>query len=178
VTEEALIDAIFDREGRVYAAPPAIDQPTAPGGIILPTLAAYLQRPATLAELRALTVVTARPIVRWVLQQLATAHGFDRIADEALRMQLIDFAYNSGPALAIRWLQRVLGVPRTGLLDAATVTAIHAPPAGQIPVLLNQALVAARLEMLHRAVASGTIARKFDDGLETRMLAFSQLVVP
>jgi lysozyme family protein len=192
MTFEQLIDATFAREGTTYGdrtTQPPIDQPTAPGGIVLATLTAYLGRPATPAELYALTVETARPIVAWVLNQEATKHGFNRIVDEHVRNQMLDFGFNSGEALAIRWLQRVLGVPRSGVMDPVTVAAVNltaligvagglAVAGARVMALLNQALLAARLQMLSRAEASGTIDKHFDVGLENRAFSFSELEVP
>ena len=90
-------------------------------------------------------------------------HGLGAIAFEPLRVQMVDYAYNSGPNLAIRWLQRVLRVPRTGVMDEPTRTAVSQ----QHGFLLNQALVAARLEMLDRATDSGSIDRRFEEGSRT-----------
>lgn len=171
---ERLIEGLYDREGRVYAEPPQIDQPTAPGGITLGTLSEFLERPATLEELRALTLEQTRPIVRWVLDRDAERFGLDRIDDEELRSQMLDFAFNSGPALATRWLQRVLRVPRTGRMDPATVAAVNAGD----PWLLHHALIAARLLMIDLSTDGGSIRKAFEEGLENRALSFSRLQVP
>lgn len=177
MTIDQLIDAIFAQEGDQYGDPhtvPPIDQPTGRGGITLPTLTAYRGRPCTVADLQALSQLEARAIVRWVLDRLLVGWRIAQIAPESLRLQLLDFAYNSGPALAYRWLQRVLRVPRTGRLDAATTAAL----ASQDWWLVNQALVAARLQMIDRATDGGTIAKRYEEGLENRALSFSLLEVP
>jgi len=177
MTEDQLIDDIFVKEGLTYGdlqTTPPIDQPTAPGGIILATLSAYLGRTASLAELRALTVTSARPIVRWKLRALAVETGLAAIAFEPLRLQMIDFAYNSGPALAIRWLQRVLRVPRTGRIDAVTRTALEHFD----PWLVNQALVGARLQMIDMWTDAAAQRKAWEEGLESRGLRYSLLEVP
>lgn len=177
MTEDLLVESVFDKEGRTYGdqtTRPPIDQPTAPGGIILGTLSEYLNRPATLAELKALTVETARPIVRWKLRQLATQQGFAAIDFEPLRLQMIDFAYNSGPALAIRWLQRVLRVPKTGRMDLPTFTALELADAW----LVNQALIGARLQMIDLWTDAVAQRRAWEEGLESRGLQFSLLEIP
>lgn len=49
-------------------------------------------------------------------------------ADElppAVRYTLFDAAVNSGPAQAVRWLQRALGVRDDGVLGPATLSAAH-----------------------------------------------------
>lgn len=182
MTEDQMIDAVFVREGSTYEEPPRIDQPTGPGGITLPVLTAYRGLLSHVQDLRALTVIEAREVVRWDLRRLASQAGINRLEFEPLRLQMIDFAYNSGEGIAIRWLQRVLGVPRTSLMDAETVAAAN-QPIRRWPVLVHQALIAARLEMIDLstdAFAAGRkgIDKKFEEGLENRALTFSLLEVP
>lgn len=180
MTDAQLVEAVFDREGRTYGdqtTHPPIDQPTAPGGIILSTLSDYIGHKATLAELKALTVETARPIVRWKLRQLAKQQQFDLIGFGPLRLQMIDFAYNSGPSLAIRWLQRVLRVPRTGRMDEATFAALS-PVGYETGFLVNQALIAARLQMIDLWTDAVAQRKAWEEGLESRGLLFSLLEIP
>lgn len=177
MTEADLVESIFVKEGVVYGdetTHPPIDQPTGPGGITLPTLSEFFGRPATVSELKSLTKTSATPIVRWKLAQIARRTGLYAIAFEPLRLQMVDFSYNSGPGLAIRWLQRVLRVPRTSRMDAVTVEAVSLADG----FLVNQALVAARVEMIALAVDSGKISKIFEQGLENRALTFSLLTVP
>ena len=177
MTEDQLIDGTFDREGRTYGdqtTHPPIDQPTAPGGIILATLSAYLGRQATLAELKALTVETARPVVRWELRSLAFAHRLDQILFEPLRLQMTDFAYNSGPGTAIKWLQSVLRVPIDGRIGPVTLRALY----DQDEWLINQALVGARLQFVDRWTGKAAQRKAWEEGLESRGLLFSLLEVP
>jgi lysozyme family protein len=182
MTEEQLIADIFVKEGDTYGdttTHPPIDQPTARGGITLPVLRAYIAATRaplapTLTTLRALTRLQAEDIVRWNLRAIAAANRFDAIAFAPLRLQLIDFAYNSGAGLAIRWLQRALRVPRSSTMDAATVAALAAAD----PWLVNQALVAARLQMVDLWTDGDAPAKKFEEGVESRALTFSLLEVP
>lgn len=185
MTEDVVVDGVFEKEGDAYAdehSSPPIDQPTGPGGITLPVLSAFRGRSCTVADLKALAVTEAREVVRWKLRQLSLTNRISAVDDEAVRNQLLDFAYNSGGSLAIRWFQRVLGVPRTGIMDAATVAAANAPQA-RAHVLLNQALVAARLQMVDMATDAAKAGRKgidakYEEGLENRALRFSALEVP
>ncbi len=179
MTEDDLLDAIGQREGLTYAEPPAIDQPTSAYGLILPAVQAWAKQcaPGVLIgvdTLRTMPAVKAREIARWHLRDLAEREGLNQIQDEDLRLQMLDFAYNSGAPRAIRWLQRVLQLPRTGRMD--DVTRVNLPYNN--PGLVHHALIGARVQMIHRAVAEGTIDKKFESGLLTRALSFSRLEVP
>jgi lysozyme family protein len=186
ITEEQLVDGVFVREGDAYGdkdTKPPIDQPTARGGLTLDVVAAYMRamgRPApTVQTLKDMTHAEARAIVRWEMQQLAHEHGLDQIPSEPLRLQVLDWAYNSGPALAIRWLQRVLGVKRTGVMDPVTVAAVKYPDLKRIYVWISESVLAARLRMIDMATdPGGKVDHKFEEGLENRALSFSQLEVP
>jgi lysozyme family protein len=182
VSLDDLVESVFAKEGVTYGdkdTHPPIDQPTGAGGITLDSLHAFIAATAsplapTIATLRLLTKETAAPIVRWQLQNLSTQARLDVIVFEPLRLQMIDFAYNSGPALAVRWLQRVLRVPRTGHIDEMTETALR----NDDPWLVNQALVGARLQMIDMWTDSHAQAKAWEEGLESRGLSFSQLEVP
>lgn len=173
-----LIDDVFKKEGDKYGdqnTVPPIDQPTGRGGIILPTLSAYFGRPATIDELKTLTHEKAREVVWWKLQSISERAGLDVISFEPLRLQMIDFAYNSGEGLAVRWLQRVLRSPRTSKMDEVTVAALT----NADQWLVNQALIAARLQMIDMATdPGGSVDKKYEEGLENRALTFSLLTVP
>ena|SRR3990167_4345552 len=187
MTEDQLIADVFVKEGDVYGdttTHPPIDQPTARGGIVLATLRAYIAAThsplaGTVTTLKALTREQAEAIVRWKLREDEKANKFDRIAFEPLRLQMRDFAYNSGPPLAIRWLQRVLRVPRTGVMDAATFAVLaEYGPNPFVVFLINQALIAARLQMVDMWTDSNKQAKAWEEGVESRGLTFSLLEVP
>lgn len=182
MTEEDLVTDVFAKEGDRYGdqtTDPPIDQPTARGGIILPTLQSYYHeyapgRRATVLDLQTMSHAQAREVVRWVLRQLEKKYGLGFIGFEPLRLQMLDFAYNSPAELAIRWLQRVLRVPRTGRMDQETFAALERCD----PWLVHQALVGARLQMIDRATDSGAVDKRFEEGLENRAHKFSLLEVP
>ncbi len=188
-TEDDLIDDIFVREGDRYGDPttrPPIDQPTARGGVVLGTLQDYLDAHgggiATIEQLQTLTHVAAAEIIRWKLRQIGREALIDAIDFEPLRLQMIDFAYNSDAPLAMRWLQRVLRVPRTGRMDEPTLSALD----GSDLWLVHQALIAARLQMIDlwsdpdptRPKDVNVRRKQFEEGLENRALTFSLLAVP
>jgi lysozyme family protein len=177
ITMEQLVEDTFEKEGRTYGdqhTRPPIDQPTAPGGIILATLSEFLGRPATLEELRALTVETSRPIVHWKHEQNAVRHGLTVISFDPLRVQMLDFCFNSGPGIAIRWLQRVLRVESDGVIGPSTKAALEAADLW----LVHQALIAARLQMIDMWTDAAARRKAWEEGLENRALTFSLLAVP
>jgi lysozyme family protein len=166
MTDEQIIAEVIEREGGF--ADVANDRGSfTKYGITAATLGQWrkLGRPATRAEVRALTSAEAADIyrVRYVQNP-----GFDRIVFQPLRVQLIDFGVNSGPERAIRWLQRVCRVaPVDGVLGQATAAAVNALPGW----LVNEALVAARLYMVD-ATSDAPDQKAFEEGWENRALSF------
>lgn len=74
--------------------------------------------------------------------------GFDKISDQRLREQLVDFGVNSGPALAVSKLQEILKVKIDGVLGPKTLAAINA----EDPRWLANKLAVARIKMIGRLV--------------------------
>ena len=75
----------------------------------------------------------------------------------------------SGETRATRWLQRAIGLPATGALDPATLSALNGLPAA----LVNNALVAARVAMYQSIVQSEPKQVKFLHGWINRAVSFS-----
>lgn len=92
-------------------------------GITAQTLGNWrkLGRKATAAEVRALKPEEARAIV---VSQYAKPIRFDDLP-VGLDYAVLDFAVNSGPGQAVSSLQRVLGVPRDGVIGTNTLAAIR-----------------------------------------------------
>lgn len=90
-------------------------------GITQTTLSAWLGRPATLTELKALTPEHAKAIYE------ALYYERPRIAmlPEPLDDLMFDFAVNSGPFIAIRALQETLGLPADMVIGPVTLAACH-----------------------------------------------------
>jgi lysozyme family protein len=170
MTEASLVDGILEREGDHYEEPPKIDQPTACGGITAASLAEDRGWPVsaiTKEMLKAIDVPEAKAIIGRRIQRFATSYGFNRVAFEPMRVQLIDFAYNSGADRAIRWLQRTIGLPEalvTGKFDDRTWAALARFP----PVLVNNALAASRAH----AAWHGRMDEKFAAGVAHRAIEF------
>lgn len=101
------------------------DDPQDPGGatnfgVTIGTLSLWLGRPATKAEVKALTVAKVAPIYR--RKYWDAIQGDDLPA--GLDYALFDFAVNSGPKRAIIGLQRALGVGDDGKLGPITLAAV------------------------------------------------------
>ncbi len=181
MTEDDLLDAIGQREGLDYGdetSTPPRDQPTGPYGLTLPIVQAWATSGGVVLgganALRTLPPEKAREIARWHLRQLGEREGLNHIVLPMLRLQMLDFAWTSGRPRAIRWLQRVLNVPRTGQMDLETQRVLNMLSSG----LVHHALIAARVQMIHRSVAEGLIDKRDESGLLTRALSFSRLEVP
>lgn len=166
MTTDTLIGDILRREGGYVDHPADTGGPTK-YGITARTLGEWrsLNRPATRAEVQALTRAEAETICR--LRYLERP-GFHRIAYAPLQAQMVDFAYHSGPALAVRWLQRVIGAPVTGVFDATTAAELGRHDQR----IVNDALVAARLYMVERVTDTTPSQRVFEEGWEGRALEF------
>lgn len=163
---EAVISGLLEREGGYVDRHDDTGGPTNMG-ITAATLGIWrhLGRHATRDEVRKLQEPEARAIYykRYVMDP-----GFDKLAFEPLIAQMVDFGVTSGPPRAIRWLQRVLGVPVTGLLDDRTGKALNLYP----PRLVNDALVAARAFMVDAVTDSHLEDKQFEEGWESRALSF------
>jgi len=163
---EAEIARLFEREGgAAYTVTPGDRGGPTKWGITLATLARVRKRPCTEDDVHALTATEAVRIAR---QEFVTRPRFDQVPDPLLREQLIDFGYVSGPERAIRWLQRVMGTPVTGVLDQGMVETLH-----QMPLrLVNNGLVAARLYMIDSMTDCHADQKRFEEGWENRALLF------
>lgn len=175
---QVLVKSVFLKEGDIYSEPPKNDQPTGRGGITLGALQRYRTaheevKKATVADLKALTRPKAEAVVQWLLESLGEELQLEEIVFEDLRMQVLDFAYNSGGPLALRWLQRVLRVPRTGRMDDMTIEALGVHDQW----LVHHALIAARLQMIDMWTDAPE-NKKFEEGLENRVHSFSLLQIP
>lgn len=175
MTENELLDGIVQREGGYQEDPQDrgnANQGATNFGITSKAWGIYLGlgRQATRAEMKALTIAQAHQFYR---DRYILHSPFLPLQHEPLRVQMMDFAINSGTALAIRWLQRTLEVPVSGWMDDRTVKAANAYPGG----LVNKAVCCARLFMLDWATdPGGSVDAGFEEGLESRALSLSGFV--
>lgn len=123
MTNEDIVAAIIAHEGGLNDGIARID----PGGvtkygITKPALAKYLGRAVSDDEVRALDVATARAIY---FEDYLAKPGFVTLADWRVRYAVADFGVNSGPSLATRYLQEVVGATQDGRLGANTIGRVN-----------------------------------------------------
>lgn len=103
-----------------------VDNPADPGGatnlgVTIGTLSSVYGRPATKAEVKALTPATVAPIYRKLYW--GVVHGDD--LPSGVDYAAFDFAVNSGPKRAAMALQRVVGVADDGRIGDVTLAAVR-----------------------------------------------------
>jgi len=170
----ALLTGILQREGGFRDKPGDRGGPTN-YGITLATLAAWRRQPIsqlTSDDVRRLTTFEAKAI--YAARYIAP---FEPVPYPPLREQLIDFGVNSGVPRAVRWLQRILGLPADGILGPQTqehLTILSQQAVGLRPALavVNDALVAARSYMIDATEDAGQIPASDEEGVESRALSF------
>jgi lysozyme family protein len=120
--------ATFDRAFDLVIAHEGgyVDHPKDPGGatklgVTQKTLSAWMGRPASKADVKALTPAAVMPIYR--KQYWDAVRGDDLPA--GLDYAVFDYAVNSGPGRAARDLQRTLRVAADGVIGAMTLDAAH-----------------------------------------------------
>ena len=113
---EQAFSAVIKHEGGY------VDHPKDPGGatnlgVTIGTLSGWLGRPATKAEVRALTLATVKPIYK--------KNYWDRIRGDDLPAGLdyavFDYAVNSGPSRAAISLQTIVGAAPDGKIGPLTL---------------------------------------------------------
>jgi lysozyme family protein len=102
-----------------------VDHPRDPGGatnlgVTIGTLSGWLGRPATKAEVRALTVDAVAPIYRKNYWDAVRADELPAGVDYCV----FDFGVNSGPRRAIMALQRAVNVADDGAIGPITLAAV------------------------------------------------------
>jgi len=104
-----------------------VDDPEDPGGatnlgVDIHTLSGELGRPATVADVKALTVAQASDI--YLRTYYNPAHCGD--LPDGVDLMVFDAAINSGQGRAIRLLQSAVGVDDDGAFGPATLAAVRA----------------------------------------------------
>jgi len=102
------------------------------------------------------------------LKKYVNGPGFHQVTDYPLMSQLVDYGVNSGPAIAIQALQRVLKVNVDGELGPQTLAAL----AARDPREVNNLLMVERLRMFGRIVARNKSQAAFIAGWINRATEF------
>lgn len=106
-----------------------------------------LGRPATAAEVQALTRDEARQIYQaWYVTQ----PKFDRITDDYLRTVVVDSGVLYGTGRAARWLQEALGVTADGVIGQQTLAAL----ATRNPGTVARRVLALRVKRIGQVVSA------------------------
>ena len=163
---DAILDKIIRREGGYVHHQADRGGPTK-YGITAQTLGDWrrLGRPATAAEVQALTEAEARAIYR---QQYITGPGFDAITYPPLLHLLADSAVHSGPKRAVQWLQTALGVTADGVIGPQTRAALAAADPG----VLYGKVLGQRLRHLGRLITRDPKQAAFAAGWLNRLAEF------
>ena len=168
MTLDRILDELMAREGG-FSDDPSDRGGATKYGITAATLGNWRgwMRPATAAEVQALTRVEAKAIyiARYIEQPGFTTAN---VRDEALRVALIDAGVHCGPATAVKWLQRGLGVKADGVLGRQTIDALSKSDA----VLARTGLVKARCLHYGQLVRDDATQRRFIVGWLSRALSF------
>jgi lysozyme family protein len=140
-----------------------VDHPRDPGGatnlgVTIGTLSGWLGRPATKAEVRALTVDAVAPIYR--KNYWDAVRGDD--LPSGVNYCVFDFGVNSGPRRAIMALQRALNVADDGIIGPVTLAA--ARTAG--PERLVSRICSDRLAFMRRLSTWPTFGRGWQRRVE------------
>lgn len=122
MTTDEIIDGVIAREGGFVDHPADEGGPTN-WGITQGTLTRWRARPATLADVHALTEREAREIYR---SDYIVRPGFQLLPDDKLRVVMVDTAVQRTPAKAVAMLQEAIGARVDGLLGPATLAAVAA----------------------------------------------------
>jgi lysozyme family protein len=135
-------------------------------GITSEVYSPYLGRPATVADMKAMTVETAERIYEDLLRK----SGISRLEDEKLQDLLFDYCVNSGTSRAVKALQGIVGSPQDGILGPGTASKVR--EAGYAAVY--KALLAQRTAFILRLCANAPDKYgKYKKGWLKRLSEFS-----
>lgn len=162
MTIDEIIDGVLLREVGSTRDGGYTNDPADPGG---ETKWGFSKRAHPTLDIKNLTRDEAKALY---LHEYVEAPGFDRIPDDALRAQLVDFGVNSGPTRALHALQRLLRVPLTDEVDGLTISTLWKHDA----LLVNDALVGVRAKFIDDRTDAKPTMKKFEEGLESRALEF------
>ena len=142
-----------------------VNHPKDPGGatnkgITIATFRRYIKSNGTIADLKAMTIAQAVKVYK--------AQYWDKVrADElpsGVDYTVADFAVNSGPSRAARYLQAALGVAQDGVIGSQTIAAAQAAD----PKTIIRRINADRLAFMKR-IRNGKLWKTFGRGWQRRV---------
>jgi lysozyme family protein len=142
-----------------------VNDPRDPGGatnkgITIATFRRYVKPSGTIADLKALTTAQAVIIYKHQYWDAVSADRLPAGVDYAVA----DFAVNSGPSRAAKYLQDIVGVAQDGKIGPATIAAVNAAnPAAVINHLCDD-----RLAFMKR-IKGGKLWKTFGRGWQRRV---------
>lgn len=160
----ATLDRILIREGGFVDNPADRGGPTK-YGITLNTLSEHLGRPASTAEVEALTETEALTIYR---KRYISDPGFDSISDPALFDLVVDSAVNHGPSRATKLLQGAVGTKPDGVIGPETLRGLSLTP----PAVVRRRVLAARVRLYGRIISADHSQAVFAAGWLNRAAEF------
>ena len=129
----------------------------------------WIGRPPSLADMKAITKALALRIYR---ERFWNKINGDAIRDQALAELVFDGAINHGVYRSLVLLQEVLGVPTTGAINSATLTAINSRNAASVYNAYRQR----RIKFYNSLVAADPSQGVFLKGWLSRMEQFKDYV--
>ena len=131
-----------------------VNHPSDPGGatnkgVTLANFRRYVKPNGTVADLKRLTVDQAAIVYRRYYWDAVLGDMLPGGVDYAV----FDFAVNSGPSRAVKFLQRIVGVVQDGRIGPKTLEAVESAD----PATVVNTLCDARLGFMKRAKKNGTL---------------------
>jgi lysozyme family protein len=166
MTIDKVLNEILDREGwPKYTDHPHDRGGPTKGGITIKTLEAWRHRRCTRKELQRLPKEEAVSILR---RRYVDVQGIQLLDNYLIQPQVVDNAVLSGPALAVKDLQRAINVSDDGIIGPVTIKKIN--EFGQEQT--NTLLVKERTIRLSRIVVDDDTQLVFLVGWLKRSLSF------
>jgi lysozyme family protein len=125
----------------------------------------YIDRPATIGDIKSITEETAYDFYR---EEYVFKPKFHMINNENLRELVIDCGVNHGTSRAAKWIQRAAMVKKDGLLGPISLKAINMAQ----PLELYLETTAYRIRLYGRIVSRDRSQARFISGWNNRVAMF------
>jgi lysozyme family protein len=167
VDVQAQIAYIIDTfEGAAFSNDPADHGNATKYGVTRTLLSAFLGlRAGELCAIDRVEQLSRDEAIHVGTEMMALRPGLYRIRDARVRFVVLDMAFHSGPAAAVRALQQGLGIHVDGVFGPATESAANAADGER----LSRQVVAARLSLIGKIVQRDTSQVKWLAGWLNRI---------